>query len=139
MALEQMEGFELAGRQVIIIYLLCHLWFLTSTQLRVNTVHEKGSGVRYAGTETLDDTGGQLACDDSPLTSLNYHTGANLNAASRQALMQKLSRVDTPGVPQPIPCVKNVPLGSPLLTNRQGEACDIVNLADQMCLVDEHV
>jgi RNA-binding protein 39 len=42
MALEQMEGFELAGRQ-----------------LRVNTVHEKGTGVRYAATvETLDDAGG---------------------------------------------------------------------------------
>jgi RNA-binding protein 39 len=42
MALEQMEGFELAGRQ-----------------LRVNTVHEKGTGVRYSNVaESLDDAGG---------------------------------------------------------------------------------
>ncbi|EFI28595.1 hypothetical protein CC1G_13622 [Coprinopsis cinerea okayama7 len=64
MALEQMEGFELAGRT-----------------LRVNTVHEKGS-VRYTQTDSLDDSG-----------------GANLNAASRQALMQKLARTEQPVVP----------------------------------------
>ncbi|EKM61086.1 uncharacterized protein PHACADRAFT_247456 [Phanerochaete carnosa HHB-10118-sp] len=68
MALEQMEGFELAGRT-----------------LRVNTVHEKGN-VRYTPQESLDDTG-----------------GGNLNAASRQALMQKLARTDQPAArPQPI-------------------------------------
>ncbi|KAL4070908.1 hypothetical protein J3A83DRAFT_4358970 [Scleroderma citrinum] len=61
MALEQMEGFELAGRT-----------------LRVNTVHEKGS-VRYTQQDSLDETG-----------------GGNLNAASRQALMQKLARIEAP-------------------------------------------
>ncbi|KIP03954.1 hypothetical protein PHLGIDRAFT_25854 [Phlebiopsis gigantea 11061_1 CR5-6] len=61
MALEQMEGFELAGRT-----------------LRVNTVHEKGN-IKYAPQESLDDAG-----------------GGNLNAASRQALMQKLARTDQP-------------------------------------------
>lgn len=60
MALEQMEGFELAGRA-----------------LRVNTVHEKGTAGR-AQQDLLEENG-----------------GANLNAASRQALMQKLARVDT--------------------------------------------
>ncbi|OJT04713.1 RNA-binding protein rsd1 [Trametes pubescens] len=60
MALEQMEGFELAGRT-----------------LRVNTVHEKGS-TRYTQQDTLDEAG-----------------GGNLNAASRQALMQKLARTDS--------------------------------------------
>ncbi|KAM5536237.1 hypothetical protein V8D89_010136 [Ganoderma adspersum] len=59
MALEQMEGFELAGRT-----------------LRVNTVHEKGSA-RYTQQDSLDEAG-----------------GGNLNAASRQALMQKLARID---------------------------------------------
>jgi len=59
MALEQMEGFELAGRT-----------------LRVNTVHEKGS-VKYTQQDSLDEAG-----------------GGNLNAASRQALMQKLARTD---------------------------------------------
>ncbi|KAH8835312.1 hypothetical protein DL96DRAFT_1666139 [Flagelloscypha sp. PMI_526] len=59
MALEQMEGFELAGRT-----------------LRVNTVHEKGN-IRYTQSESLDDT-----------------AGGNLNAASRQALMQKLARTE---------------------------------------------
>ncbi|KAG6849508.1 hypothetical protein H0H93_007862 [Arthromyces matolae] len=57
MALEQMDGFELAGRQ-----------------LRVNTVHEKGT-VKYTQQDSLDEAG-----------------GGNLNAASRQALMQKLAR-----------------------------------------------
>ncbi|KIK70947.1 hypothetical protein GYMLUDRAFT_66156 [Collybiopsis luxurians FD-317 M1] len=67
MALEQMEGFELAGRT-----------------LRVNTVHEKGS-TRYTQTDTLDESG-----------------GGNLNAASRQALMQKLARIDAPpSLPEP--------------------------------------
>jgi len=59
MALEQMEGFELAGRA-----------------LRVNTVHEK-STVGRTQQESLEENG-----------------GTNLNAASRQALMQKLARID---------------------------------------------
>ncbi|KAG5221921.1 splicing factor CC1 protein [Salix suchowensis] len=59
MALEQMEGFELAGRT-----------------LRVNTVHEKGTA-KYTQQDTLDESG-----------------GGNLNAASRQALMQKLARIE---------------------------------------------
>ncbi|GBE77987.1 RNA-binding protein [Sparassis crispa] len=68
MALEQMEGFELAGRT-----------------LRVNTVHEKGTA-RYTQQDSLDEAG-----------------GGNLNAASRQALMQKLARIDqAPTRPEPI-------------------------------------
>ncbi|CAL1695695.1 unnamed protein product [Somion occarium] len=68
MALEQMEGFELAGRT-----------------LRVNTVHEKGT-VKYTPQDSLDEAG-----------------GGNLNAASRQALMQKLARTDSAPVrAQPI-------------------------------------
>ncbi|EGO30746.1 hypothetical protein SERLADRAFT_455043 [Serpula lacrymans var. lacrymans S7.9] len=70
MALEQMEGFELAGRT-----------------LRVNTVHEKGTA-RYAQQDTLDEAG-----------------GGNLNAASRQALMQKLARIE----PIPKPPTNNKP------------------------------
>ncbi|KAI0322641.1 hypothetical protein OF83DRAFT_1080075 [Amylostereum chailletii] len=67
MALEQMEGFELAGRT-----------------LRVNTVHEKGT-VRYTQQDSLDEAG-----------------GGNLNAASRQALMQKLARIEPTSVPETI-------------------------------------
>ncbi|KAF8168137.1 hypothetical protein B0H34DRAFT_792777 [Crassisporium funariophilum] len=68
MALEQMEGFELAGRT-----------------LRVNTVHEKGT-VKYTQQDSLDEAG-----------------GGNLNAASRQALMQKLARTESaPSLPEPI-------------------------------------
>ncbi|KIJ21787.1 hypothetical protein PAXINDRAFT_165177 [Paxillus involutus ATCC 200175] len=66
MALEQMEGFELAGRT-----------------LRVNTVHEKGT-VKYTQQDSLDEVG-----------------GGNLNAASRQALMQKLARMEPAPKPQP--------------------------------------
>ncbi|KAI0076065.1 splicing factor, CC1-like protein [Panus rudis PR-1116 ss-1] len=73
MALEQMEGFELAGRT-----------------LRVNTVHEKGS-VKYTPQDSLDEAG-----------------GGNLNAASRQALMQKLARIDqAPTHPQPVYVLKH--------------------------------
>ncbi|KAK7468862.1 Phosphatidylinositol-3-phosphatase SAC1 [Stygiomarasmius scandens] len=68
MALEQMEGFELAGRT-----------------LRVNTVHEKGS-IRYTQQDSLEESG-----------------GGNLNAASRQALMQKLARTESqPSLPEPV-------------------------------------
>jgi len=74
MALEQMEGFELAGRQ-----------------LRVNTVHEKGTG-RYTVQDSLEDTG-----------------GGNLNAASRQALMQKLARVDSAPIREEINNRPNIP------------------------------
>ncbi|TFK30409.1 splicing factor, CC1-like protein [Coprinopsis marcescibilis] len=73
MALEQMEGFELAGRT-----------------LRVNTVHEKGS-VRYTQQDSLDDSG-----------------GGNLNAASRQALMQKLARTEHTAAPAE-PSKPNIP------------------------------
>ncbi|KAF8445901.1 hypothetical protein L210DRAFT_3610484 [Boletus edulis BED1] len=73
MALEQMEGFELAGRT-----------------LRVNTVHEKGT-VKYTQQDSLDESG-----------------GGNLNAASRQALMQKLARIEP--TPKPPPVTKpNIP------------------------------
>jgi len=65
--LEQMEGFELAGRT-----------------LRVNTVHEKGS-TRYTQQDSLDEAG-----------------GGNLNAASRQALMQKLARIDPAPTLEPV-------------------------------------
>ncbi|KAJ3569768.1 hypothetical protein NP233_g4837 [Leucocoprinus birnbaumii] len=74
MALQQMEGFELAGRT-----------------LRVNTVHEKGTA-KYTQQDSLDESG-----------------GGNLNAASRQALMQKLARTDQP-VPRPEPVQRpNIP------------------------------
>ncbi|KAK0198350.1 hypothetical protein F5146DRAFT_1019244 [Armillaria mellea] len=53
--------------------------------LRVNTVHEKGTA-RYTQQDTLDEVG-----------------GGNLNAASRQALMQKLARTETPiAIPEPV-------------------------------------
>ncbi|KAL0951241.1 hypothetical protein HGRIS_007959 [Hohenbuehelia grisea] len=74
MALEQMEGFELAGRT-----------------LRVNTVHEKGT-TKYTAQDSLDEAG-----------------GGNLNAASRQALMQKLARIE-PSQSAPEPVVRpNIP------------------------------
>ncbi|KAK2461942.1 hypothetical protein APHAL10511_006405 [Amanita phalloides] len=74
MALEQMEGFELAGRT-----------------LRVNTVHEKGS-TRYTQQDSLDEAG-----------------GGNLNAASRQALMQKLARIEPSTRQETISTKPNIP------------------------------
>ncbi|KAI0296160.1 hypothetical protein BC826DRAFT_968133 [Russula brevipes] len=67
MALEQMDGFELAGRT-----------------LRVNTVHEKGT-TKYTTQDSLDESG-----------------GGNLNAASRQALMQKLARIEPSSKLEPV-------------------------------------
>ncbi|KAI0003714.1 hypothetical protein BJV74DRAFT_876070 [Russula compacta] len=67
MALEQMDGFELAGRT-----------------LRVNTVHEKGA-TKYTTQDSLDEAG-----------------GGNLNAASRQALMQKLARIEPSSKLEPL-------------------------------------
>ncbi|KAI0825071.1 splicing factor CC1-like protein [Trametes gibbosa] len=78
MALEQMDGFELAGRTASYAYYSGHHCLTDQHhQLRVNTVHEKGS-TRYTQQDTLDEAG-----------------GGNLNAASRQALMQKLARTDS--------------------------------------------
>lgn len=61
MALEQMEGFELAGRTVSPTF--CYHIIadaVISSQLRVNTVHEKGT-VRYAQQDSLDETGGMFS------------------------------------------------------------------------------
>jgi hypothetical protein len=57
MALEQMEGFELAGRTVrmAVFSVLCLSLF---SKLRVNTVHEKGTA-KYTVQESLDDAGGR--------------------------------------------------------------------------------
>lgn len=81
MALEQMEGFELAGRS-----------------LRVKTVHEKGSS-RSQQQDILDEG-----------------VGGNLNAASRQALMQKLAR--TENAPLKLPEVVK-----PVITQQQTSRC----------------
>ncbi|KAG8987434.1 hypothetical protein FRB90_003347 [Tulasnella sp. 427] len=79
MALQQMDGFELAGRQ-----------------LRVNTVHDKGSTRGMMGGIQQD--------------SLDEGGGTNLNSVSRQALMQKLARTE-PAAARPAPIMKptNIP------------------------------
>lgn len=61
MALEQMEGFELAGRTVSFPFstaVSVHLKLCL--QLRVNTVHEKGTA-RYTQQDSLDEAGGESA------------------------------------------------------------------------------
>ncbi|KZP31396.1 splicing factor, CC1-like protein [Athelia psychrophila] len=90
MALEQMEGFELAGRT-----------------LRVNTVHEKGTAAKYTQADTLDESG-----------------GGNLNAASRQALMQKLARIEPAPVQAQIIMKPNIPQAM------QSESVLLVNMFD---------
>lgn len=74
MALEQMDGFELAGRT-----------------LRVNTVYEKGAG--SGGGTNGRGLGSQAESLDEG--------GGNLNAVSRQALMQKLARTEQPTLKLP--------------------------------------
>jgi RNA-binding protein 39 len=68
----------------------------------VNTVHEKGTA-KYTQQDSLDEAGG----DFSLLLSFRNHSsvvlGGNLNAASRQALMQKLARTESaPSLPEPM-------------------------------------
>ena len=59
MALEQMDGFELAGRTVRSSHdALVPRLNQFSSQLRVNTVHEKGTAARYTQSDSLDDSGG---------------------------------------------------------------------------------
>ena len=68
----------------------------------MNTVHEKGT-IKYAPQESLDDAGGRLSHIRNTFAYLRRYPGGNLNAASRQALMQKLARTDQPAArPQPM-------------------------------------
>ena len=60
MALEQMEGFELAGRTVCFRLILFFFWLPNTQihwQLHVNTVHEKGTA-KYTQQDSLDEAGG---------------------------------------------------------------------------------
>jgi len=57
MALEQMEGFELAGRTVCLFSSFPRCSPHNSSQLRVNTVHEKGTA-KYTQQDSLDEAGG---------------------------------------------------------------------------------
>ncbi len=63
-------------------------------KLRVNTVHEKGT-VKYTVQDSLDESGGESHINQETSSTLTvYCLGGNLNAASRQALMQKLARTE---------------------------------------------
>lgn len=74
---------------------------MTFLQLRVNTVHEKGT-VKYTVQDSLEDSGGGFAFCSSLVIVSYYSLGGNLNAASRQALMQKLARTEpTISLPEP--------------------------------------
>jgi RNA-binding protein 39 len=66
-------------------------------QLRVNTVHEKGSG-RYTQQDSLEDSGGTCFTLGLLLALISPPLGGNLNAASRQALMQKLARTESSSI-----------------------------------------
>ena len=60
MALEQMDGFELAGRTVSMNSCMPDRKALIVRQLRVNTVHEKGSA-KYTQQDSLDEAGGEFS------------------------------------------------------------------------------
>jgi RNA-binding protein 39 len=59
----------------------------------VNTVHEKGTA-RYTQQDSLDEAGGEFKLLDPFTSRYSFILGGNLNAASRQALMQKLARIE---------------------------------------------
>lgn len=64
-------------------------------------MHEKGT-VKYTQQDSLDESGGKpdhnLTCNEILIVASE---GGNLNAASRQALMQKLARIEP--TPKPLP------------------------------------
>jgi RNA-binding protein 23/39 len=64
-------------------------------QLRVKTVHEKGTA-RLQQQDSLDEAGGKksLLRVYMNVHLMIHYQGGNLNAASRQALMQKLARIE---------------------------------------------
>jgi len=64
MALEQMEGFELAGRTVSFWPCCPYTLLIFRAKLRVNTVHEKGT-VKYTQQDSLDEAGGRLSFPSS--------------------------------------------------------------------------
>lgn len=65
-------------------------------------MHEKGT-VKYTQQDSLEESGGKSRhnpiCKDRIL--IVVFKGGNLNAASRQALMQKLARIEP--TPKPLP------------------------------------
>lgn len=88
--LSKWKGLNLQGDRSVDFVL--HFSKPHQAQLRVNTVHEKGT-VRYTTTDSLEDTGGKFE-KFHWLTLTHRLLGGNLNAASRQALMQKLARTE---------------------------------------------
>jgi hypothetical protein len=101
MALEQMEGFELAGRAVIFFHLPSFYDLLKIISSFVS--------IRYMRKAPLEGHRRILSkrmvvciCHRSPIFLLILDgIGTNLNAASRQALMQKLARMDAePSLPE---------------------------------------
>ena len=64
-------------------------------QLRVNTVYEKGQ-TKYLQQDSLEETGGSYMSRIFVKPLLIIRLGTNLNAASRQALLQKLMRTENP-------------------------------------------
>ena len=57
--------------------------------------------MRYTQQDSLDEAGGE-SFDGIPRIFTNSMLGGNLNAASRQALMQKLARIEPAPKPQPV-------------------------------------
>lgn len=95
MALEQMEGFELAGRTVNVLLLLTHPIVTTSAASSKHCSRERNRKIysarfpRRIRRSVLDVVQFKLF-----FLSECPSLGGNLNAASRQALMHKLARID---------------------------------------------
>lgn len=104
MALEQMEGFELAGRTVLWDYFCA--WIVTdgvcATASREHRSRERSDAIHSAG--LLRGKWRYVWSSNflQQLVTYGFYTGGNLNAASRQALMQKLARTDSAPKAQPM-------------------------------------
>lgn len=100
MALEQMEGFELAGRTVCVLFLPRLACFdIPPSFVSTLSTRKEQRGIRNKIRWT------KRVVSNKKLWNLGESyafLGGNLNAASRQALMQKLARIEpVPSRPEP--------------------------------------
>jgi hypothetical protein len=103
MALEQMDGFELAGRTVkknhlaVDISLICVVPSVSSVSI-LSTRREPQSTLPRILWMKRAVNKRFLQCH----LDTNFLLGGNLNAASRQALMQKLARIEPTSKLEPV-------------------------------------
>lgn len=136
MALEQMEGFELAGRTVghsksqthRLSFNFSYSW--ESIQSTKRALCDTPSRIRWTKLAVRFDQRFKLFT--------NTFIGGNLNAASRQALMQKLARIEPAPKPQLVYVKFNYTDGLSY-TYLQQQTEHSTSYAVPFCLIEEYV